>query len=145
MLTCYYLYCILFFLDLFDFWLVAIKNWLYLKAPTILHGWQKESNNWEVLNSCLIVAKYHVFATSICDGIRVSNSINAHKNKKLRIEKIGKIGNFVLKNRRKIVLLSTKIDSLHPIRVITKATSPQLLDSQDLYQLSLVRRSENDW
>ena len=93
----------------------------------------------------MIVAKYHVFATSIRDGIRVSSSINAHKNKKLRIEKIGKIGNFVLKNRRKIVLLSTKIDYLHPIRVITKATSPQLLDSQDLYQLSLVRRSENDW
>ena len=69
----------------------------------------------------------------------------AHKNRKLTIEKIGKIGNFVLKNRRKIVLLSTKTDSLHPIRVITKATSPQFLDSQDLYQLSLVRRSENDW
>ena len=72
----------------------------------------------------------------------------AHKNRKLRIEKIGKIGNFVLKNRRKIgksiVLLSTKIDSLHPIRVITKATSPQLLDWQDLYQLSQVTRSEND-
>ena len=73
----------------------------------------------------------------------------AHKNRKLRIEKIGKIGNFVLKNRRKIgksiVLLSIKIDSLHPIRVITKATSPQLLDSQDLYQLSQVKRGENGW
>ena len=76
----------------------------------------------------MIVAKYHVFATSIRDGIRVSSSINAHKNKKLRIEKIGKIGNFVLKNRRKIgksiVLLSTKIASLHPIKVIIKAMSP---------------------
>ena len=41
------------------------------------------------------------------------------ENRKLRIEKIGKIGNFVLKKRRKIgksiVLLSTKIASLHPI------------------------------
>ena len=37
------------------------------------------------------------------------------KNRKLRIEKIGKLGNFALKNRRKIrklkVLLSTKIYS----------------------------------
>ena len=44
------------------------------------------------------------------------------------MEKIGKIGNFVLKNRRKIgksiVLSSTKTDSLHPIRVIIKDTSP---------------------
>ena len=39
-------------------------------------------------------------------------------NKKLRIEKIGKIGNFLLKNRRNIrksiALLSTKIASLYP-------------------------------
>ena len=65
-----------------------------------------------------------------------------------RIEKIGKIGNFALTNRRKIgkskVLLSTKIASLHPIRVIIKATSPQILCSQDLDQLSRLRRSEND-
>ena len=49
----------------------------------------------------------------------------APENRKLRIEKIEKIGNFVLKNRRKIgksiVLLSTKIASLHLIRVIIKA------------------------
>ena len=58
------------------------------------------------------------------------------ENRKLRIEKIAKIGNFVLKNRIKIgksiVLLSTKIASLHPIRVIIKAMSPQLLRSRDL-------------
>ena len=49
--------------------------------------------------------------------IRVSNGMVAQKNRK--------IGNFALKNRRKIgkskVLLSTKIASLHPIRVIIKA------------------------
>ena len=52
-----------------------------------------------------------------------------------------KMGNFVLKNRRKIgksiVLFSTKIDSLYHIRVIINATSPQL-------QLSQVKRREND-
>ena len=68
---------------------------------------------------------------------RVSSSgMVAQKNRKLRIEKTGKIGNFALKNRRKIgkskVLLSTKIASLHPIRVIIKATSPQIVCSQDL-------------
>ena len=97
----------------------------------------------------MIVAKYLFFATSIRDRIRVSSSMVAHKNRKLTIEKTGKIGNFVLKNRRNIgkstVLLSKKIDSLHPIRVITKAMCPQLLDSQDLYQLLQVKRSENDW
>ena len=41
----------------------------------------------------------------------------APENRKLRIEKIEKIGNFVSKNRRKIgksiVILSTKIALLH--------------------------------
>ena len=74
--------------------------------------------------------------------------INRKNNRKLRIEKIGKIGNFVLKNRRKIgksiVLFLTKIESLHHIRVMIKAMSPQLLCLQDLDQLSQVRRREND-
>ena len=69
-------------------------------------------------------------------------------NRKLRIEKIGKIGNLVLKNRRKIgksiVLFSTRIDSMHPIRVIIMAMSLQLLRLQDLNQLLPVRKSEND-
>ena len=41
------------------------------------------------------------------------------------------------------VLLLTKISSLDPIRVIIKATSPQILSSQDLDQLWRLR-SEND-
>ena len=72
----------------------------------------------------------------------------AQKNRKLRIEKIGKIANFVFKNRRKIgksiVVSSPKIVSLHPIGVIIKATNSQLLCLQDLDQLSRLRRSEND-
>ena len=70
------------------------------------------------------------------------------ENRKLRIEKIGKIGNFVLKNRRKIgksiVVSLTKIASLHHIRARIKATNPQLLCLQDLDQLSRLRRSKND-
>ena len=41
-----------------------------------------------------------------------------------------------------MVLSSTKITSLHPIRAIIKASSPQLLRSLDLDQLSRIRRSE---
>ena len=69
----------------------------------------------------------------------------AQKNRKLRIEKIEKIGNFALKNRRKIgkSTFVGKDSLLHPIRVIIKATSPQILCSQDLDQL-LQLRSEND-
>ena len=51
-----------------------------------------------------------------------------------------------IKNSRKIgksiVLSPTKIGSLHPIRVIIKATSPKLLRSQGLDQLSRLRRSD---
>ena len=70
------------------------------------------------------------------------------ENRKLRIKKIGKIGNFVLENRRKTgkstLISSTKIASLHLIGVIIKATSPQLLRLQDLDQLYQLRMSEND-
>ena len=41
---------------------------MMLSMSNILYGWHKESNNWEVLNYCLIVAKY-VFATSVHNSI----------------------------------------------------------------------------
>ena len=44
-----------------------MENWLYLKILFYTVG--KESNNWKVLNYCLIVAKYHVFAPSVRGGI----------------------------------------------------------------------------
>ena len=66
------------------------------------------------------------------------------ENRKLRIGKLDKVGNFALKNRRKIGKSIVLIASLHPIRVIIKATRPQLPLSQDLDQLSRLRRSEND-
>ena len=45
---------------------------------------------------------------------------------------------------KSIVLSSTKIAFLHHIRATIKATSPEFLRSQDLDQLSRLRRSEND-
>ena len=40
------------------------------------------------------------------------------------------------------MLLSTKVVCLHPIRVVIKVMSPQLLRSQDLDQLSQLRKSD---
>ena len=77
-------------------------------------------------------------------GVQQHGCSKKQENRKLRIEKIGKIGNFALKNRKIKNTFVHKIASLHPIRVIIKATSPQILCSQDLDQLSLLRRSEND-
>ena len=71
-----------------------------------------------------------------------SGMVAQKKNRK--IGKIGKIGNFALKNRKKIGKSIVLIASLHPIRVIIKATRPQLPRSQDLDQLSRLRGSEND-
>ena len=71
-----------------------------------------------------------------------SGMVAQKKNRK--IGKIGKIGNFALKNRKKIGKSIVLIAFLHPIRVIIKATRPQLPRSQDLDQLSRLRGSEND-
>jgi len=34
----------------------------------ILYGWHKKSNTWLVLNYKLIIAKYHIFTTSVGNG-----------------------------------------------------------------------------
>ena len=34
----------------------------------ILYGWHKKSNTWLVLNYTLIIAKYHIFTTSVGNG-----------------------------------------------------------------------------
>ena len=57
------------------------------------------------------------------------------KNRKLCIKKWRKIG-------KSIVLSWIKMVSLHPIRVVIKATSSELLRLQDLDQLSWLRRSD---
>ena len=52
-----------------NWWQEKFNQKLTLSESTILYGWHKESNNWEVLNYCLIVAKYNVFATSVRNGV----------------------------------------------------------------------------
>ena len=44
-----------------NWWHKKFKQKPTLSESTTLYGWHKESNNWEVLNYCLIVAKYNVF------------------------------------------------------------------------------------
>ena len=56
-----------------------------LSESTILYGWHKESNNWEVLNYCLIVAKYNVFATSVRNGFLDFDSFLLRLNNKIDI------------------------------------------------------------
>ena len=73
-----------------SFW-TYFSNWWHekfnykppLSESTILYGWHKESNNWEVLNYCLIVAKYNVFATSVRNGILDFDSFLLRLNNKL--------------------------------------------------------------
>ena len=75
-----------------SFW-TCFSNWwhekfnqkLTLSESTILYGWHKESNNWEVLNYCLIVAKYNVFATSVRNGVLDFDSYLLPLNNKIDI------------------------------------------------------------
>ena len=75
-----------------SFW-TCFSNWwhekfnqkLTLSESTILYGWHKESNNWEVLNYCLIVAKYNVFATSVRNGVLDFDSFLLRLNNKIDI------------------------------------------------------------
>jgi len=52
-----------------NWWHKQFNHKLPSSESTILYGWHKDSNNWEVLNYCLIVAKYNVFALSIHNAI----------------------------------------------------------------------------
>ena len=49
-------------------WQERFNQKLALLESTTLYDWNKESNKWEVLKYCLIVAKY-VFATSVRNSI----------------------------------------------------------------------------
>ena len=52
---------------------------------TFSYSWHKESNNCQFFNFCLIVAKYHVFETSVHDGILDSDSFLLRLNNKIDI------------------------------------------------------------
>ena len=52
-------------------WQKTFGNHISLTETIILYGWHQEpgSNTWIALNYSLIIAKYHVFATSVRGGI----------------------------------------------------------------------------
>ena len=58
---------------------------LTLSESTVLCGWHRESNNRELLSHCLIVAKYHIFATSVRDEILDFDSFPMHLNDEIVI------------------------------------------------------------
>ena len=68
-----------------NWWHEKINQKLTLSESTILYGWYKESNNFEVLNYCLIVAKYNVFATTVRNGILDFDSFLLRLNNKIDI------------------------------------------------------------
>ena len=68
-----------------NWWQEKFNQRLTLSESTVLYGWHKESSNWEVLNYCLIVAKYHIFATSVRNGILDFDSFLLRLNDKIAI------------------------------------------------------------
>ena len=40
-----------------------------LSTSHILYGWHYRTKHWQVLNYCLLLAKYHIFCTSLCGDI----------------------------------------------------------------------------
>ena len=75
-----------------SFWTCFCNRWqerlnqkLILSESTILYGWHKEKNNWEVLNYCLIVPKYNVFAASVRNGVLDFDSFLLRLNNKIDI------------------------------------------------------------
>ena len=55
-----------------DFW-VLFQDWWYqktnetitLSTSHILYGWHDRTKHWQVLNYCLLIAKYRIFCTSL--------------------------------------------------------------------------------
>ena len=59
-----------------DFWILFQDWWhqktnetITLSTSHILYGWHYRTKHWQVLNYCLLLAKYHIFCTSLCGDI----------------------------------------------------------------------------
>ena len=50
-----------------QWWEQIFFETIFLSADVILFGWHQNANNKRVLNYILIIAKYHIFTTSVCD------------------------------------------------------------------------------
>ena len=50
-----------------QWWEEIFFETIFLSTDVILFGWHQKPNNKRVLNYILIIAKYHIFTTSVCD------------------------------------------------------------------------------
>ena len=51
-----------------QWWQEKFSETIVLSINAILFGWHQNANNKRVLNYILIIAKYHIFTTSVCDN-----------------------------------------------------------------------------
>ena len=51
-----------------QWWQAKFSETIVLSVNAILFGWQQNANNERVLNFILIIAKYYIFTTSVCDN-----------------------------------------------------------------------------
>ena len=49
-------------------WLLKFKQVITLSECVVLYGYHNNIKNKQALNATLLLAKYHIFATSSCDG-----------------------------------------------------------------------------
>ena len=97
-----------------NWWHEKFNHKLTLSESTILYGWHKESNNWEVLNYCLIVAKYNVFLQAYATA---SWTLTAHVflnwDKRLGLKAmVRRISVLFLRRSTKLVLYCVSITKL---------------------------------
>ena len=71
-----------------NWWHEKLNQKLTLSESTILYGWHQKSNYWEVLNYSLIVAKYHIFATSVRNGTLDFECFLSRLNNKIAIRRV---------------------------------------------------------
>ena len=51
-----------------QWWQEKFSETIVLSVNVILFGWHQNANNKRVLNYILIIAKYYIFTTSVCDN-----------------------------------------------------------------------------
>ena len=51
-----------------QWWEAKFSETIVLSVNAILFGWHQNANNKRVLNYILIIAKYYIFTTSVCDN-----------------------------------------------------------------------------
>ena len=51
-----------------QWWQEKFSETIVLSVDAILFGWHQNANNKRVLNYILIIAKYYIFITSVCDN-----------------------------------------------------------------------------